>query len=63
MAAAGVSPNPKIPSIFKTKDVMLQQPKLQAFSQKWTQKLGRDVNFVGLVDPSKPPAAPTDYLL
>lgn len=63
MAAAGVSPNPKIPSIFKTKDVMKQQPKLQAFSQKWTQKLGRDVNFVGLVDPSKPPAAPTDYLL
>ncbi|MBK8258631.1 MAG: PAAR domain-containing protein [Polyangiaceae bacterium] len=63
MAAAGVSPNPKIPSIFKTKDVMKSHPKLQAFSQKWTQKLGRDVNFVGLVDPSNPPAAPTDYLL
>ena len=63
MAAANVSPNPKIPTIFKTKDVMKQQPKLQAFSQKWTQQLGRDVNFVGLVDPSQPPAAPTDYLL
>ena len=63
MARAGVQPNPKIPTIFKTKDVMKQQPKLQAFSEKWTRKLGRDVNFVGLVDPSKPPAAPTDYLL
>ncbi len=63
MAAANVPPNPKIPSIYKTKDVMLQQPKLQAFAGKWTEKLGRDVNFVGLVDPSNPPAAPTDYLL
>ncbi len=63
MADAGFSPHPEIPDIFKTRHVMQEFPKLQAFSQKWTQKLGRDVNFVGLVDPSKPPAAATDYLL
>lgn len=63
MAAAGYSPHPEIPDIFKTRHVMAQFPKLQAFSQKWTKKLGRDVNFVGLVDPTTPPAAPTDYLL
>lgn len=54
MAAAGYSPHPNLPDIFKTRHVMAQFPELQAFSRKWTKKLGRDVSFVGVVDPTTP---------
>jgi uncharacterized Zn-binding protein involved in type VI secretion len=63
MQAAGYPPHPAIPTIYKTRHVMEKYPKLDAFAQKWTQKLGRDVNFVGLTSPAHASKSGSDFIL
>jgi len=62
MHDAGMKPHPDIPAIFKTRDMMKVFPELQEIVDKWSNQLGREVNFVGSTNPANPPASPSDYV-
>jgi hypothetical protein len=47
--------------VYRTKDINMQYPALDAFQAKWSGILGRDVNFVGY--PSKPLRDATEYIM
>ncbi|AIY43034.1 Rhs-family protein [Collimonas arenae] len=57
---ANISPSEKY-GVFKTRDINENFPALDKFQQEWSQKLGRDVNFVGY--PETPLRDPTEYIL
>jgi hypothetical protein len=61
MKAAGKEPHPKMPHIYKTKDLLEVFPELKALSDRWKAALGRDVNFVGSTGENFPPPGPADY--
>jgi hypothetical protein len=46
LRAAGIKPSEKY-GVYKTRDLEQSFPALDAFQQKWSGILGRDVNFVG----------------
>ena len=60
LESAGVSPSEKY-GVFKTRDINENFPALNEFQEKWTNTLGRDVNFVGY--PSSPIRDQTEYIL
>jgi hypothetical protein len=47
--------------VFKTQDMETQFPALDDFQQKWSNELGRDVNFVGYPKPQ--PRDATEFIL
>ena len=63
MEAAGHTPHPKIPTIFKTRHTVGEYPELAEFAAKWEGILGREVNFVGLTDSALPKVDPTEFVL
>ena len=60
LLSLGIHPSEKY-GIFKTADLYAHFPELQALSEQWGEKLGRDVNLVGC--PVQPERDPTEYLL
>ncbi len=61
MNAAGISPSEKY-GVFTTRSINANYPALDEFQQKWSDVLGRDVNFVGYPD-APPVRDPTEYIL
>jgi RHS repeat-associated protein len=61
MEEAGISPSEKY-GVYKTRDINATYPSLDEFQQKWSEILGRDVNFVGYPD-TPPTRDPTEYIL
>jgi hypothetical protein len=57
---AGISPSEKY-GVFKTRDINATFPELDEFQKKWSDILGRDVNFVGY--PAEQPRDLTEYIL
>lgn len=62
MKAAGATPSEKY-GVFRTSDVEENFPELAAFSAKWSEELGRDVNFVGYPTATSPMRDTTEYVL
>jgi hypothetical protein len=57
---AGISPSEKY-GVYKTRDIEANFPELDRFQGKWTDELGRDVNFVGYPKPTH--RDPTEYIV
>jgi hypothetical protein len=60
MDSSGIKPSEKY-GVFKTQDMETQFPALDDFQQKWSNELGRDVNFVGYPKPQ--PRDATEFIL
>lgn len=63
MAARGIRPSAKIPTIFRQADTGTAAPELGVFTRRWGQILGRPVNFVALTSAARPTLGKADYLV